>query len=144
MNHRTRTKLSLLLALTFMFTLCGHAQRYLGSIQGEVTDPTGAKVANAKVDAEETTTHFKTTGVSNQAGVYTFASLNPGTYTVTVTAAGFRPEAVSDVVLTAGQLQNVDLKLSVGATTESVQVVADNGLLDTGSANIATTLSRRR
>jgi hypothetical protein len=44
-------------------------------------------------------------------------------------------------VLTAGQLQNVDVKLTVGAATETVEVVADNSLIDTGSANIATTLS---
>ena len=61
----------------------GHAQRYLGSIQGEVTDSSGAVIPNADITAQEITTHFKTTGKSNASGVYTFASLNPGTYTIT-------------------------------------------------------------
>ncbi|HEY3838106.1 MAG TPA: TonB-dependent receptor, partial [Bryobacteraceae bacterium] len=117
------------------------AQRYLGGIQGEVTDPSGAKVAGATVVVEETATHYKAESKSNEAGIYNFAALNPGTYTITLTAAGFRPEAVTSVVLTAGQAQTIDFKLALGAATESVNVVAETGLLDTGSANIATTLT---
>jgi hypothetical protein len=130
-----------LLALTLGFALPTQAQRYLGSIQGEVTDPTGAKVAGASVTAEESATHFKTATTSNQTGSYNFPSLNPGSYTVTVIGQGFRPESVTNVVLTAGQLQQIDVKLAIGTATESVEVVADTALLDTGSANIATTLS---
>ena len=54
---------------------------------------------------------------------------------------GFRTETIASIVLTAGPLQNVDLKLSIGTTNEFVEVVADSTLLDAGSANIATTLS---
>lgn len=129
------------LTLTLGFAIGATAQRYLGSIQGEITDPSGAKVAGAKVTAVETTTHFKADGVSNGSGSYSFPSLNPGTYTIAVIAAGFRAETITSVVLTAGQSQNVDFKLSVGTATESVEVLADDTLLDTGSANIATTLS---
>ena len=144
-NRKLRSIISnlcVLLFLAFSFAIAADAQRYLGSIQGEVTDPSGAKVAGATVNAEETTTHFKTAGTTNSDGIYTFAALNPGTYTVTVTSQGFRPETITNVLLTAGQLQNIDVKLAVGSASESVQVVAEsNVLLDTGSANIATTLS---
>lgn len=118
------------------------AQRYLGTLQGEVTDSTGAKVAGATVTAEDTATHFKSSVVTNSAGAYTFAALNPGTYTVTVTASSFAPQTRTDILLTAGQLQQVDLALGVTATTESVDVQAQSQLLDTGSPNIATTLSQ--
>ena len=122
----------------------GNAQRYLGSIQGEVTDSTGAVVPDANITAEETATHFKTVGKTNASGVYTFGSLNPGTYTVTSSAAGFRSERQSNVILTAGNLQKVDFTLLPGTSTETVNVVAnDNALLDSGSANIATTLSTK-
>src|SRR2546427_4421715 len=94
-----------------------HAQRYLGSIQGEVSDPTGAVVPNADITAEETTTHFKTIGKTNGSGIYTFGSLNPGTYTVTSTASGFRSETRSGVVLTAGNLQQIDFRLAPRAST---------------------------
>jgi hypothetical protein len=118
-----------------------HAQLYLGSISGEVTDGTGAKVPGAAVVAEDVRTHFKTTATTNADGLYTLASVNPGTYVVTATANGFGPNTVRSVLLTAGQVQKIDFKLAPGAATESVDVNADNALMDTSSANIATTLS---
>ena len=127
----------------FLLALPGklRAQVYLGSIQGEVTDSTGAKVPGAVVTAEEVGTHFKTTGKTNDSGSYSFASLSPGTYVVSSTAPSFRTESRPGVVLTAGQLQKVDFLLTAGSTSETVEVSADNLLLDAGSANIATTLS---
>jgi hypothetical protein len=122
----------------------GHAQRYLGSIQGEVTDATGAVVPNADVTAEETTTHFKTISKTNASGVYTFGSLNPGSYNVTTSSAGFRSETRLNVTLTAGNLAQVDFQLVPGTSTQTVDVTAsENVLLDSGSANIATTLSTK-
>jgi hypothetical protein len=132
-------------AMVFILTSgLGHAQRYLGSIQGEVTDSTGAVVPNAEITAEEITTHFKTIGKTNPSGVYTFGSLNPGTYTVTSAASGFRSETRSNVVLTAGNLEQIDFHLVPGTSTETVNVVVnENVLFDSGSANIATTLSTK-
>ena len=122
----------------------GLAQRYLGSIQGEVTDATGAVVPNAEVTAEETTTHFKTVSKTNTSGVYTFGSLNPGTYNITTSSAGFRSETRLNVILTAGNLAQVDFQLVPGTSTQTVNVIAsENVLLDSGSANIATTLSTK-
>jgi hypothetical protein len=117
------------------------AQRYLGSINGEAVDPSGAKVLGATVTVEALTTHFKSTAVTNGAGAYSFPALNPDTYTVTMAAAGFKNETRANVVLTAGQVAEADFTLRPGAATETVQVTAEGALLDTGSANIATTLS---
>jgi hypothetical protein len=117
------------------------AQRYLGSINGEAVDPSGAKVPGATVTVEDVTTHFKSTAVTNGAGAYSFPALNPDTYVVTVTAPSFKKETRSSVVLTAGQVAEADFTLTPGAATETVQVTSESALLDTGSANIATTLS---
>lgn len=138
--HR-RLQLSAVCLMLFTSTL--HAQRYLGSIQGQVTDPSGAKVVNANVTAEETTTHFKTVGDTNASGEYAFSALNPGTYTVTSMSTGFRTQTKTGITLTAGQLQVVDVQLEVGSQDASVEVQASNSLLDAGSANIATTLSEK-
>jgi hypothetical protein len=120
------------------------SQRYLGSIQGEVTDSSGAVIPEANITAEEVTTHFKTLGKTNGSGLYTFGSLNPGTYTVTSTAAGFRSATRSNVVLTAGNLEQVDFKLTPGTANEVVDVVSNEStLIDSGSANISTTLSSK-
>ncbi len=145
--HWTSKMRGLFLAISMalpLFVLPTHleAQLYLGSIQGEVTDAAGAKVAGAMVTVEETSTHFKTSVVANATGTFDVPSLNPGTYLVTLTAAGFKSATRSDVVLTAGQLQQVDFHLAVGSASDVVTVSAEsNTLLDTGSANLATTMS---
>lgn len=120
-----------------------HAQKYLGSIAGQVTDPSGANIPNASVTAEETTTHFKTKGVVNSSGAYSFPALNPGTYNVSSTANGFAASERTGVVLTAGQSQMVDFKLAVGSESATVDVQADSSLLDAGSANVSTTISEK-
>jgi Carboxypeptidase regulatory-like domain len=137
---RTRVMFGILMVLLFAGSI-SYAQRYLGSIQGEVTDATGAKIGGATVTAEEGDTHFKTTATTNSDGVYSFPSLNPGTYKVTSGAQNFGAMTRTGVVLTAGQSQNVDFELKPGAAVETVDVSSENVLLDTGSANIATTLS---
>jgi hypothetical protein len=145
-NRFNRTILHFVFAFLFASTsLAGvaNAQQYLGTIQGAATDSTGAKVPDATVVAEETTTHFKTTVKSNSSGSFTFAALNPGTYTVTITAAGFKTVSRSQLTLTAGQFQQVDFNLSLGEATETVEVTGENSILDTGSANVATTLSQQ-
>lgn len=132
----------LLLVLGLVFPMLSPAQRYLGSIEGQVSDPTGAKVVGVKVTAIESTTKYQTTVVTNADGAYSMPALQPGTYTVTATAQGFRTETLTNVVLTAGQTQELNIALQTGAVTESVTVSADTtALLDAGSPNLATTLS---
>jgi hypothetical protein len=119
------------------------AQQYLGTLSGSVADTTGAKVVGAEVLATDTATKFVTKAVTNAAGEYTIPSLTPDTYILTVTAAGFRSESLTGVVLTVGANQRTDFALKVGTAQESVVVTADNQLLDAGSANIATTLDNQ-
>ena len=140
---RNITYASVLALLLFVCPDFAIGQRYLGSIQGEVSDPTGAKVAGSVVTAEELTTHYKTSGQTNASGIYTFPSLNPGTYRVTVTAPTFKSEVRDNVTLTAAQAVQIDFVLSPGRANEVVDVSAQNTLLDTGSANLATTLSEK-
>src|ERR1700748_1402296 len=81
-------------AMTFLAaTNVAFSQRYLGSIQGQVTDSTGAAGVDADVVAEEVATHYKTLGKTNSSGAYAFPSLNPGTYVVTITVASFKTES---------------------------------------------------
>lgn len=120
-----------------------YAQQYLGTISGEVTDPTGAKIPGAEITATESATHFATRTTSGAEGTFNIPSLQPGTYKITITAPGFRTETRTEVVLTAGQTQQIDFSLLAGAATETVVVSSDSQLLDTSSANLATTLSTK-
>ena len=124
------------------FTPSALAQRYLGGIQGEVTDPSGAKISGAAVTAEEISTHFKVSVKANGSGSYSFAQLNPGTYTLTSSAPSFGTEVRTNVLITAGESQVVNLVMKPGGSVETVEVAAEsNSLIDTSSPNIATTLN---
>ncbi len=138
---RNAWSMALGLVMLCLMSTAAHAQVYLSSIQGQVTDPTGAVVAGAAITAENSETHFKTTVTSNQSGSFTLEGLNPGTYTVTFTAPSFKTATRKNVILTSGQNQEVDFKAAIGSASDTVVVTAENTLLDSGSANIATTLS---
>src|ERR1700743_1386286 len=133
----------------FLF-LCGlvnvlpmGAQQYLGTLTGEVTDASGAKIANADVTATDLTTHFATKTKTNGSGTYTIPFLTPDTYEVMVEVAGFGPETRTGLLLTAGDNLRTDFALKVGAVGEKVVVTADLELLDTASANLGTTMGTK-
>jgi len=117
------------------------AQRYLGGISGTVADQTGAILPGAQVAAVESSTQFKTVVKCGADGAFSIPSLSPGTYAVSVTVAGFKTETQSNVILTAGQVVQLDFKLSPGSVSQSVQVLAETGsLIDTSSPTLATTM----
>lgn len=132
---------AVVLALTVLSALPAKAQQYLGNISGTVTDSTGAKVPNAEITVTNTDTKFTTKGKSNGSGAYSIPFLPPGTYTVTFAAPSFKGETEGGVVLTVGASKEVDFVANSGAATDTVNVVAENALLDTATADIATTLS---
>lgn len=141
-RRRTGWLASVLCVLAFLTVSTLHAQRYLGEIRGQVSDATGAKVAGAKVTATELRTNFVSMVTTSQDGSYDFPALQPGTYTVTVEATGFKKETKLDIVVTAAQTQQADYTLTPGSANETIEVTAENTtLLDTGSPNLATTLS---
>ena len=137
----------LLLALPLLLILCAlpaHAQRYLATLTGEVSDPTGAKIVGAILTATDVTTKFSTRVVSNSSGSYSFPFLTPDTYDVTVEARGFRTETRKGVVLTAGSDVRTDFTVSVGSQTATLTVDASSPLLDTASATIGTTFTEQQ
>ena len=71
-----------------------HSQTVTGTITGEVTDPSGAVVAGARVSAHNVDTGVDTPSTTDSAGVYTIRFLSPGHYSVTVQAKGFKTAQV--------------------------------------------------
>ena len=134
---------ALFLLLGIASTLPLRAQQYLGTLTGEVTDASGAKIANADVSATDVTTHFTTRTKTNGSGEYSIPFLTPDTYDVAVGVSGFRPETRTGLVLTAGGNVRIDFALQVGAVGEKVVVTADLELLDTASANLGTTMGTK-
>src|SRR6202142_4008205 len=130
---------AIVLALTPALIL-GQAS-YEAQVRGAVHDSSGGIIVGAKVTITDLDTGITSTATTDDRGFYTFNGLHPTTYTLRAEMAGFRPEEAQKVVLTVGQHTNIDFSLQVEGLQSSVTVVEAAPTLDTGSAEIGTTVS---
>ena len=107
-----------------------------GTITGTVTDPAGAVVAGAAVEAKNTETGVVFPAVSTNTGNYTISNLPVGTYAVTVKVQGFKTYTHTNLVVAATQIIKEDVGLQVGAASDSVTVTAEASLLKTESGDM--------
>jgi len=129
-------KVSLSLALT-AFALALYAQTDRGTITGTISDPAGAVVANATVEAKNTATGGVYTAASSATGNYTIAQLPVGTYDLSVTVAGFKKYIRNGIIIEVAGIDRVDPTLEVGAATESVTVQAESPMLKVDSTEVS-------
>jgi hypothetical protein len=146
MRHRSIRFISLCacLILSLAVILRAHAQAVSGTILGTVTDPSGAVVANAQVTIVlngQSTTH---TTVTNESGNYTEPDLPSGTYTVTVTAPGFKREVRENITAVTNSTTRVDVSLVTGNTTDQVTVTTAPPMLQTDRADISNTIESQQ
>src|SRR5690242_7517982 len=106
-----------LAALAFAQTEIGSA-----SLNGAITDPTGAAVPNAKVTITDPSTGYTRTTNTTEAGLYSFVRVPVGTYNLDVALPGFRPSQTAGIRLTVGAVASVDVALQVGTASEAVSV----------------------
>jgi hypothetical protein len=129
----------------FMAAVPGYAQNITGSLSGRVIDGQGAVVANASVAVSEPTKNVTTTQKSGAGGEFSIAGLLPGTYSLSVEAAGFKKLSRTGIVLNANDKLGVgDIALEVGAVTESVEVSAEASVLQTESVERSATISSKQ
>ena len=125
-----------------MMALFAFAQSDNSSISGIVKDPSGAAVANAKVAVINESTNFERQVTSNEGGFYTATNISPGYYTVKVEAPGFKTATTTRIKLEAALPLAVNVDLSVGQLTESVNVEANVAQLNTESATVGKTIEQ--
>ena len=119
---------------------CGVAYaQYTGNLTGIVTDPTGAAIANASLEAVNTATQVSATTKSDATGTFQFLSLAPGAYKITAEAQGFRKHEAT-VTLQTNQTLNVPISLEIGAITEQTTVSAESPLVNTAETRNEMTL----
>ena len=127
------------LSICVLFLCAGSvalAQGGRGSISGLVTDPGGALIQGAKVVLLNPATGLEQHTVTSSAGLYTFISLNPGVYKVTVTQTGFKSVAQEKITVNLDQVTEVNIILQVGATTETVTVTEGVTLVEPSNSTV--------
>jgi hypothetical protein len=109
-----------------------------GNLVGVVTDNTGALVPGATVAATNKDTGAKYTAPTGASGEYRLNNLPVGHYDISASATGFAVATAADVTLELNHTTSVNLTLSVGAVTTTVEVTEVGALLDTSSAQLQT------
>jgi len=137
MQARSVFSFLLLLALLFTrFTPAALAQS-TASLNGTVTDATGAAVPNAKVVATNKATGVESATQTDTAGAYLFPSLPIGIYRIQVRAPGFQSALVANLKLEVATAATQSIQLIVGATTETVEIMADAALVETATTSMS-------
>lgn len=113
-----------------------------GAIGGTVYDQSGAVIPDALVAATNNGTNAQFSATSDATGFYKIVKLPPAVYTVTVTAKGFETFRVEQVIVTVGSVTTIIPHMTVGATTQTVEVTGAAPLINTTSADFANTLNQ--
>src|SRR5579871_6307508 len=122
----------------------GFAQSDRGVITGTVSDPAGAVVANAAIEAKNADSGVVFQAGTSATGNYTLAQLPVGTYELSVTVPGFKKVVRPGIIVNVAATVRVDFTLEVGAATESVTVQAEAPLLKTESGELSHTVDNNR
>jgi hypothetical protein len=130
-----------LVLLCFIATLPALAQTATAELSGNVTDSTGAVVANARITATNPSTGFSREVRTNQSGAYVFTILQPGVYNLAAEAPGFRKTVQNNIELQVNQRADVDIQMQLGQLTETVEVTGAAPLLEAESSTLGTVVN---
>jgi hypothetical protein len=119
------------------------AQVLYGSIVGTVTDQANAVVPKTVVTVKNTSTGLSRQVTTDDAGYYSITNLPEGAYDLSASAAGFRPLTQQGVNVLINNVARVNVRLEVGAMTESVTVAASAAQLQTAKSDVNVTLGER-
>ena len=137
------------LALALTLSLCPlplFAQSELGgsSLNGTISDPSGAVVSGATIKLTNEQTGFTRIARSNDSGLYNFVRVPVGSgYVLSSEHPGFRPTSQQGIRLDVGAVITLDISLQVGGSTEVVSISSDLPLIETGRSQTATTVNER-
>src|SRR5437588_3047588 len=119
------------------------SQANSGNIEGRVIDPNGAAVAGATVTATNQQTGLEKSATSSDEGLFRIILLPPGIYTVKTSASGFSQSEVKDVTVTVGSRTPLDVKLTIGGTTNTVTISEAVPLVETTRTSVSTTINQQ-
>src|SRR5271157_2299153 len=121
----------------FTLSMCGLAAgQATTSLRGTISDPTGSTVAGAKVVLSNSESRTERSATTAEQGEYQFLFVPPGTYSMTVTATGFRPYKLAGLQLLVNTPATINAQLKVGASNEVVEVTGEAPALNLVDASL--------
>jgi hypothetical protein len=133
-------------AVVLSFVIVGlcRAQQVTGDLLVNITDSSGSIVPAATLTLTQSSTSLKFVATSDELGNALYPQLQPGIYTLSVSKTGFQPHSVKDILIQVGQRARVDVRINVGALTETVTVSAAQAtLLNAESASAGQVISQK-
>jgi len=138
-----KSRLFLVLVLVFCMAGVAFGQSNAGTIQGTVTDTSGAVIQGASVTITDQATGRAVTLTTNGDGLFSLPTLNPGSYKVLVDQPNFQ-RMVKDVILQIAQVINLQFALQPGATSQTIEVTAATPVVDTATSEIGAIVTGRQ
>lgn len=131
------------LFLVLVFAIVAQGQVTTGTISGRITDPTGAVVPGAIVQAVNADTNVARSTQSDASGEYVFPFLPPGNYRLVIRRAGFQETIKSGLTLHIQETIAQNFALSLGSSSQSVQVTGEAPIMQTESAALGQVVDNR-
>ncbi len=115
-----------------------------GSIRGTVTDPSGAAIANAAVTVTDNGTGLSRDTKTNESGIFVYPDLPIGTYTLKISASGFKTENRPDLTLLTGQVIDLPIAMAVGAQTQQITVTSETQQIETSISTVEQSVTQQQ
>jgi hypothetical protein len=141
----TKRSISLFFIVLVLGTLSSvvEAQRFDGTLRGDVSDESGGAVPDAKITLTNQDTGVSQTTTTTSAGSYIFPNLLAGTYTLSVEKDGFQKYQRQGIQVNSNQTIDANARLSIGATTTTIEVSAGADLVQTSNSTLTNTFDTR-
>jgi hypothetical protein len=131
-------------AAAILFSTLLFAQADRGTISGTITDKSGAVIPAVALTLRHEATNLTYTTTSTSTGSYTFLSLPVGSYTLDAQAPGFQRESIKNIVVQVNQQSKVDITMTVGEVTQTLEVVGAPPMIQTESTDVGTVIESQR
>ncbi|MBI3681796.1 MAG: TonB-dependent receptor [Acidobacteria bacterium] len=133
----------LLFSCAFALPLFGQSEVGGATLNGAITDPTGAAVAGAKITVSNPETGYSRASESNESGLYTLVRLPVGRYDMLVEKQGFKPTRRTGLGLAIGAVATLNIALELGATQETVTITEELPLVESTRSQTSTVVNER-
>jgi len=142
MISHPRTRLLIFLGVLIMAAPTALSQTESATVSGRVTDASGSVVPGTEVQLQSTERGTSQQALSNQAGIFSFPSVQPGQYHMTIRKTGFRQIEFVGLVVNVQDHIEKNFQLQVGSVAESVTVTGGAPLVNTEDASVSTVVDR--